>query len=81
MIDHKSIINLRIDTPMGRRHGDNDSVETYELNPPRSPLPNGASSSAERTEDPPGESKAIFDGLVTHKLKLPSSRSAAGHAL
>lgn len=58
MIDRKSIINQRIDTPLGRRHDDKDSIVSHELNPPPLPLPGGASSSVDRTGDPPGKSKA-----------------------
>ena len=57
MIDHKSIINQAIDSPVGKRHGDNASVETHELNPRHSPLPNGTSSPAEETDNPLGEPK------------------------
>ena len=70
MIDHKSIINQRVDTSLEKRHGDNASVETHELNPTHSPLPNGASASAEVKDNPPGEPKAIFDSLIDHKLKI-----------
>jgi hypothetical protein len=59
MIDHKSIINQRIDTPVGKRHGDNASVETHELNPTHSPLPNGAFSSAEGMDNPPAAGQAM----------------------
>jgi len=58
MIDHKSMINQRIDTPVGTRQDDKDLDQPYELNPMPLPLPNGASSSAERTNNPPGKSGA-----------------------
>lgn len=57
MIDHKSIINQRIDTPVGRRKDDKDSVESQELNPIPSSLLNGTVKS-ERTDNPSGELKA-----------------------
>lgn len=56
MIDHKSIINQRIDTPVGRRQDDKDSDESHELASIPPPLPNGASASAEKTHHPSGES-------------------------
>lgn len=59
MIDRKSMINQRIDTPVGMRLDDRDSDESHRPNPVRLPLPNGASSSAERTVNPPSESSAI----------------------
>ena len=54
MIDHKSMINQRIDTPVERRQDDKDSDGSHELNPIPLPPPDGASTSAERTEYLPG---------------------------
>lgn len=56
MIDHKNMINHRMDTPVGTRHDDKDSNESHELNPMPQPLPDGPSSSVGRTNNPPGES-------------------------
>lgn len=58
MIDHKSMINQRIDTPVARRHDDKDSDECHELAPITPPLPNGVSTSAEMADGPPGELEA-----------------------
>jgi hypothetical protein len=58
MIDHKSIINQRIDTPVGRRQGERNSDETHALTPLPSPLLNGTSTSTERTDAPRGELNA-----------------------
>lgn len=60
MIDHKSMINQRIDTPVGRRRNDRDSDESHELTSVPLPLPNGASPSAKRTDSPPGELMATY---------------------
>jgi hypothetical protein len=64
MIDHKSMINQRIDTPVEERHDDKDSDESHEVTPLPPPLPNCASTSTERTNDPPGELRAIHPNVL-----------------
>lgn len=60
MIDHKSMIDQRIDSPMGRRHNDKDSDESHEPTSIPLSLPKGPSTSAERAEDPPGGLKTPY---------------------
>ena len=55
MIDHKSMINQRIDTPVGRQHDDKDSDECHDPTPVPPPAPNDASTSVEKTDDLLGE--------------------------
>lgn len=57
MIDHKSIIDKRLDSPVEGRRDDQDSVESHRLNRIPPPLHNGAATSAERPDDSPGEFK------------------------
>ena len=72
MIDHKSIINQRIDTPVGRRQGERNSDETHGLTPLPSPLLNGTSSAAEKTDGPRGELNApTLIHLAYRKLMPP----------
>ena len=71
MIDHKSMLNQRIDTPVGTGHNDRDSDESHEMNPMHLSLPDGASSSAERTGNRSGESNA------THLTASPTQTDAA----
>lgn len=54
MIDHKSIINQRMDTPVGGYQDDKDFVESHVLNPISPSLPNGDATS-ERTDNTPGK--------------------------
>ena len=75
MIDHKSIINQRLDTPVGRRLEGRDSDESHQMNP-LPPLPNGTSASA---DTPPGEWNAIcLISSVNRILTLPLLQSAIG---
>ena len=69
MIDHKSIINQRIDTPLARPREEKDSVESHELNPIPPPFPNAAVKSADGTDNLPGELKTTrLIHFTNHKL-------------
>ena len=71
MIDHKSIMNQRLDSPVEGRRDDKDSVESHRLNRlPPSPL-NGATTSAERPDGAPGELKATRLTPFNRKLTPP----------
>lgn len=55
MIDHKSLIDQRVDTSDGRHQDDKDSVESHQLNPIPPRIPASVVTSAERIDKPPGE--------------------------
>jgi len=76
MIDHRSMINQRIETPVGRQHGDRDSDELAPLPPP---FLNGASTSAEKTDDPHGE-LMVTDLIANRELIIPLFQSVVGQA-
>ena len=79
MIDHRSMINQRIETPVGRRHGDRDSNESHDLASLPPPFLNGALTSTGRTDDTPGELMAT--GLIANReLINPTFHSVVGQA-
>lgn len=63
MIDHKSMINQRIETPVGRDHDDKDSEESHGLSPVSRPFRDGASTPTDSLRNPSGESRAKY--LIT----------------
>ena len=79
MIDHRSMINQRIETPVGRRHGDRDSDESHELTSLPPPFLSGISTSPERMDDSPGE-LMVTDLIDNPELINPPFQSVVGQA-
>jgi len=64
---------------VGRQHGDRDSDESQVLVPLPPPFLSGASTSAERKDDPPGE--LMVTGFISHrKLTIPFVQLVVGQA-
>ena len=79
MIDHRSMINQRIETPVGRQHGDRDSDESHGLASLSPPFLNGASTSTERADDLlPGE--LMVTDLIVDRELIPPFQSVVGQA-